>query len=90
MGAFGVFDRDTDAKDLNWILLDPKSQGQGIGSTIMTHVSRSASVSGARVVHIAASHKSAPFFAKFGARKVLVTDDGWGPDMHRVDMELSL
>ena len=90
MGAFGVFDREGEEKDLNWILLDPNSQGQGLGSSIMTRVATSARDSGANVVHIAASHKSAPFFAKFGAKLTLVTDHGWGADMHRVDMELYL
>ena len=46
----------------------------------------------AKVEHIkiAANHLSAPFFAKFGAKTVLETKDGWAPDMHRVDMELHL
>ncbi len=43
---------------------------------------------GAAVLHMAASHRSAPFFARFGARETATTPHGWGPDMHRVDMEL--
>jgi GNAT superfamily N-acetyltransferase len=45
---------------------------------------------GGAVVQIAASHRSAPFFARFGARPVRVTPDGWGPGMHRIDMELTV
>ncbi|MFK8050819.1 MAG: GNAT family N-acetyltransferase [Halioglobus sp.] len=90
MGAFGVFDRGEKAKDLNWILLDPSSQGRGIGSAIMTRVSSLALAADRHLVHIAASHKSAPFFAKFGAEVISVTDHGWGSGMHRHDMELHL
>jgi hypothetical protein len=38
------------------------------------------------LLHIAASHKSAPFFARFGAHEAARIVDGWGPQMHRVDM----
>jgi GNAT superfamily N-acetyltransferase len=90
MGAFGVFDRQGKDKDLRWILLNPGSQGKGIGSLIMARVSELARRAGAEVLHIAASHKSAPFFARFGAREIAILEHGWGPDMHRVDMELHL
>jgi hypothetical protein len=46
--------------------------------------------SGSRIVRISASHKSAPFFERFGAEPTSVTEDGWGPGMHRVQMELQL
>jgi hypothetical protein len=42
------------------------------------------------MLDVAASQHSAPFFARFGARELARTDDGWGPGMHRVDMELPL
>jgi GNAT superfamily N-acetyltransferase len=92
MGAFGIFDIDADAnaKALNWILLDPNSQGQGIGSSIMERTSGLARAAGASVLHIATSQKAKWFFAKFGAEVILVTEHGWGTDMHRVDMALYL
>jgi hypothetical protein len=31
-----------------------------------------------------------PFFSRFGARPVTHTPDGFGPEMHRVDMEWPL
>jgi hypothetical protein len=40
-------------------------------------------------LRISASHKSAPFFAKFGARERDRIPNGWGPGMHRVEMELA-
>lgn len=75
---------------VNWILVDPAAQGGGVGREMMAQARRLAAERGATVVDIAASHLSAPFFARFGAREVARTADGWGPGMHRVDMEWPL
>ena len=56
----------------------------------MTEARRLAKAAGKQVIDIAASHLSAPFFARFGANEVSFTREGWGPAMHRVDMELAL
>jgi GNAT superfamily N-acetyltransferase len=90
LGAFGLFVDSEGMKTLNWILLDPQTQGIGVGSTIMERVIQLSRASQTRVVKIAASHKSAPFFARFGASPTLLTKNGWGSGMDRVDMELSL
>ncbi|WP_242112849.1 hypothetical protein [Luteimonas aquatica] len=45
--------------------------------------------SGRPTLHISASHKSAPFFARFGALETARVPDGWGPGMHRVEMRLA-
>jgi hypothetical protein len=45
---------------------------------------------GCVAIDIAASHLSAPFFTRFGAKEVRCTKDGWGAGMHRVDMLLPL
>lgn len=89
-GAFGLFASGEDTKALNWILIDPQAQGIGVGSRIMKRVIRSGRQSQTRSVRIAASHKSAAFFARFGAVAISSTKDGWGPGMDRVDMELAL
>lgn len=77
---------------LNWILIDPALQGRGVGSAMMKRVVEAAAArlgpAGSGTVDIAASHRSAPFFARFGAEEVERTKDGWGPGMHRVDMRL--
>jgi len=83
VGAFGMIDEP--GWHLHWIMVDPEAQGLGIGRTIMTRVSE---IGDGRPVSIGASQKSAPFFARFGARVVETTPDGWGAGMHRVDMEL--
>jgi GNAT superfamily N-acetyltransferase len=98
-GAFGLIvagesaDGATDLR-LHWILIDPAMQGRGVGTSIMRRVVRrareSTAAAGPPSVQIAASDRSAPFFARFGAVEVRRTPDGWGPGMHRVDMVLAV
>jgi predicted GNAT family N-acyltransferase len=90
IGAFGLFGDGRKAKILNWILLDAQTHGMGVGSRIMERVIHLAGTSEAKMVRIAASQKSEPFFVKFGARTTSTTTDGWGPGMHRVDMVIPL
>lgn len=90
LGAFGLFVDSENMKRLNWILLDPQTQGIGVGSMIMERVIQLGRTTQTKVVKIAASHKSAPFFARFGASSTSLTKNGWGPGMDRVDMELPL
>jgi len=89
-GAFGVFAHEKNSVSLNWILLDPDVQGVGVGSKIMARAIEAASSHGAKALAIAASHKSAPFFERFGAVAQEFTEHGWGPDMHRIDMSLPI
>jgi GNAT superfamily N-acetyltransferase len=89
LGAFGVIDEGVlGRRRLNWILVARAAQGQRIGARMMAATVSAARRQGAEVVDIAASDKSAPFFARFGARALRRTEHGWGPGMHRVDMEL--
>ena len=89
-GAFGVFDSSNQNVRLNWILIDPAMQGKGIGSIIMNRAIEVAMSKHAKLIEIAASQKSAPFFARFGAVPVATVVDGWGKGMDRIDMEMSL
>lgn len=89
-GAFGLLGDRGQGKSLNWILISPDFQGIGVGTAIMDRVISSGRESGVCFLSIAASQKSAPFFARFGAVTVAVRPDDWGPGMHRVDMELGL
>ncbi|GAB2544981.1 hypothetical protein GCM10027065_15680 [Rhodanobacter koreensis] len=88
VGAFGLSGHGSHDRRLNWILLSPSSHGVGIGSAIMERVASLAQDAGLDLIAIAASHKSAPFFARFGAVAMRTTENGWGPGMHRIDMEL--
>lgn len=89
-GAFGLMGSGASRQVLVWIMLNPQFQGLGVGRSMMERVAALAASQGIQVVDIAASHKSAPFFARFGAVSITVIRDGWGPGMHRVDMELPL
>lgn len=89
-GAFGVAPGLSGRAHLNWILIDPASQGMGIGRAMMRVAIDEARALGAGILDIAASQHSAPFFARFGARELAHMPDGWGPGMHRIDMELTM
>jgi GNAT superfamily N-acetyltransferase len=89
-GAFGLIGDSGSRRRLNWIMLSPRFQGFGAGRAIMERVVARASSEGILAVDIAASQKSAAFFARFGAVTLKVIENGWGLDMHRVDMELPL
>jgi GNAT superfamily N-acetyltransferase len=89
-GAFGLIGNGEIRRRLNWIMLDPRVHGFGVGRAIMERVAAHAGLAGVKFVDIAASHKSASFFEKFGAATTAITENGWGPGMHRVDMEMML
>lgn len=90
VGVFGLFKTcDVEAK-LNWILLSPKRQGGGLGSLIMERVKSQANLASFQRITIATSHKAYKFFLKKGASIISETQNGWGPGMHRIDMELKL
>lgn len=88
-GAFGLGPH-AGAVALRWILFARAMQGRGLGAAVMSRVRDEMRTRNVAVLHIAASHKSAPFFARFGAQPITTTRDGWGPGMDRVDMELTV
>ena len=91
VAAFGLMQTAVAGRcRLSWIMVAKDAQGSGVGRLIMAEVLRDAVARDASTVDIAASHKSAPFFARFGALERARTDDGWGPGMHRIDMELPI
>lgn len=90
VAAFGLMRDDQYGMRLSWIMLEPDSKGGGLGSRIMDRVIALGRASQSQLIRIAASQKSAPFFARFGAIAKVHAEDGWGPGMDRVDMELLL
>ena len=88
VGAYGVNPVDVTSSTLDWIMLSPSVQGHGLGTIIMARVMEELNRLGHTTLHIGASHKSAPFFAKFGAVGLSTVPNGWGPGMHRVEMQL--
>lgn len=89
VGAFGVRESNGDAS-LIWIMIDPDAQSGGVGSSMMKRALALCRAREKRSLSIAASHKSAGFFARFGARVERTETDGWGTGMHRVDMVLPI
>ncbi|MGI2223987.1 GNAT family N-acetyltransferase [Shewanella frigidimarina] len=90
VGAYGLEGKEPEWRNLNWILISPKVQGIGIGSTFMNRVVSKGTAVNLTGIKIAASHLSAPFFAKYGALPIREIENGWGIGMHRIDMELTL
>ena len=91
VGAFGAeLDQGHNRGRITWIMIEPSAQGSGVGSQMMNYaleILRQYKVSNA---DIAASHKLAAFFKRYGAIELQRISDGWGPGMDRVDMELAL
>jgi GNAT superfamily N-acetyltransferase len=69
-------------------MVSPSVHGKGIGRSMMHYVTELAGDENLTVIQIAASHLSAPFFRKFGARDLGLIPNGWGPGMDRVDMTI--
>jgi GNAT superfamily N-acetyltransferase len=91
IAAFGLgVDKDSNRARVTWIMVCPDSKGQGVGAKMMAFAKQYAIDHQLKWLDIAASHLSAPFFEKFGAVPLNYIENGWGPDMHRVDMALSL
>lgn len=88
--AFGLVKAGEAGTRLVWIMIDSRMHGHGLGRAIMQRVMAMPAAIAAGSIGIAASHKSEPFFARFGAVVTRRTRDGWGPGMDRVDMTLDL
>ncbi|NOH71263.1 GNAT family N-acetyltransferase [Vibrio pectenicida] len=88
VGAFGLSGDTSDCQRLDWILISSNTQGMGIGHQFMLRAVHKAKRLECQQINIAASHLSAPFFARYGANEVSHILDGWGLGMHRVNMEL--
>lgn len=91
VGAFGLDPGGAGRHGrLRWILTAAAARGTGLGAFMMQRVLAEAAEAGFGVIHIAASQKSAPFFARYGATESRRTPDGWGPGLDRIDLELRL
>jgi N-acetylglutamate synthase-like GNAT family acetyltransferase len=88
IGAYGIYTASGSCASLHWILFSPPVQGHGLGSIVMSLAIEELKEKKIPLLNISASHKSAPFFARFGAKDIKTTPDGWGHGMHRIDMEL--
>ncbi len=90
VGVFGVIPETDVSCSIVWIMLGAKAQGKGVGTKMMRKALGRAKMLNAQKVHIATSHVAYKFFEKFGATIIKETTNGWGPDMHRIDMLITL
>jgi len=91
VAAFGLIgEANSKRARISWIMITPEFQHQGIGSEMMAFVLDLVIKQNVQILDIAASHLSAPFFKKHGAVELSNSLHGWGPGMHRVDMEIRL
>ena len=88
--AYGLCREAGHSGRINWVLASPEWRGSGLGAAMMERAIDRARRDQLSAINIAASHLSAPFFARFGARVTGISADGWGPGMHRHDMLLTL
>ncbi len=89
LAAFGFVIDGTRGR-IQWIMTANTARGTGIGGGMMSYVLDAARDAGVRCIDIAASQKSASFFAHYGATQKKVTIEGWGLGLDRIDMELAL
>ena len=91
VAAFGIgVNEELKRARITWIMVCPFAKGQGIGNEMMAYAKEFVLDKKIKIIDISASHISAPFFEKFGAVTTKITHDGWGPNMHKVDMNLTL
>ncbi|MDG1996472.1 MAG: GNAT family N-acetyltransferase [Emcibacteraceae bacterium] len=89
-GVYGLIKEEHNTSRINWIMLGPHAHGHGLGSIFVNRAIKRAKAIDATVIHIATSHKAFKFFEKFNAVIVSEVEDGWGPGMHQVHMEIRL
>ena len=65
-------------------------QRQRCGEEMMAQLFTLAAAADYRKVVVSTSQHADQFFAQFGAITLRSQNDGWGPGMHRVDMEIIL
>ena len=90
IACFGVARVSSETCALTWIMVHPEYQRQRCGEEMMAQLFTLAAAACYRKVAVSTSQHADQFFARFGAVTLRSQNDGWGPGMHRVDMEISL
>tara|TARA_R110002167_G_scaffold50547_4_gene147070 strand:- start:7502 stop:8026 length:525 start_codon:yes stop_codon:yes gene_type:complete len=90
VAAFGISQvKNSNRSRVTWIMVCPNEKGKGIGTKLMSYVKQYTLDIESVGIDIAASYLSSLFFKKFGAIETNYIKDGWGNDMHRIDMEIN-
>jgi len=88
-GGFAI-EHDAEAV-LCWGMVDPEFQGLGIGGTLRhLRLQMMTEIPNLKLVRLSTSQKDAPFFESYGFTITQVVPNGYGPELHKVDMELLL
>ncbi len=88
-GGFSI--RGEGEATLCWGMVDPVHQGLGIGGTLRhLRLQLMTEIPNLKKVLLSTSQNDSPFFESYGFRITKVVPNGYGPGMHRVDMELML
>jgi GNAT superfamily N-acetyltransferase len=90
VGVFGVMPDVDNSCSIVWIMISAAAQGKGVGTQMMQYALDRAKLPNVNKIYIATSHVAFKFFEKFGATIISKTKNGWGPDMHRIDMVIKL
>lgn len=90
IACFGVARVSSETCALTWIMVHPEYQRQRCGEEMMAQLFTLAAAADYRKVVVSTSQHADQFFARFGAITLRSQNDGWGPGMHRVDMEIIL
>jgi N-acetylglutamate synthase-like GNAT family acetyltransferase len=76
---------------LCWGMVDGEYQGLGIGGMLrLLRLQLMCEIPNLKKVKLSTSQKDAPFFETYGFKVMETVPDGYGPGMHKVDMELMI
>ena len=91
VGAYGLApEAESSRARIRWIMTAAAQRGAGVGRYMMRQMLAQAAVAEIAILDIAASQKSASFFARYGAVVREQKPEGWGPGLDLVIMELPL
>ena len=90
IACFGMARVSSETCALTWVMVHPEYQRQGCGKEMMLQLFAMAEAARYRKIAVSTSQHADQFFARFGAVTLRSQNDGWGPGMHRLDMEINL
>ncbi len=91
VAAYGLMiDCHAQCSRIQWIMVRADMAGSGVGRMMMNTAVDVSICNQLTRIEIAASQHSAPFFERFSAKQIDYVENGWGPDMHKIDMVISL
>lgn len=84
-------DRSEPELRMTWGLLHRQEHGRGLGDWLfLARLVHGAKTTGVARASLGTTPRVAPFFERFGFRRIAYRPDGWGPGLHRLDLILGL